>query len=639
MRQTGLIGTGASASSMVPTPKTPNAVAGYAERFRDEGEVVNPDIWSRYSAALRRPTTFDSMLELYEEMSSWDLLAAALVEIVDEALQTDETFPDPIRFECNDAEYEDKLNEMLVRIDAAEMLPSQTWYTAGFGNAFEKLHYAREKGVMGLSFIHPMDVRRYWLERNRQCIGYRIRGRTPDKESAYADAAGNPIQRMQIAATDTTEELWHPWDVMHFRRLYRSRFHEHGEPIFEEAQGIYKKLRMAIDQMVVFRAQIQPDRYVVNLDVAELPPADQFRMVQKWKQSLRSKLSFGPGSNGSSPNEFSAFYQAWGLDTIMWMARPKGMTHSVEKLAGTTQVPDVYDIEMLQNLLFSILGMPKWWVMGQSGQSSPPSGKALLASDIRFLRKVKAVRKPLMQGYTWLGYFHALLQGKNTSELDIRAVMPPIGSLEDQAKMETLQAQTGVLQSFADVMTSFNLPREAWIDVIFKRYMHLPDDVVNVFMTALPPEVEMQQEGWKPKKSDRPVRAIIQELDKMVGKDPRVHRAQKLLNEVLAGKKMPQAAFKHRLPHQILWGPMAESGEERTGPKLLTEAQGTEWIRSSYGMNEADPAICKTPGELALYKKSIQESEQGQQPKANPSSAKAPSRPFTPRKFYGPRTG
>jgi hypothetical protein len=37
------------------------------------------------TAYMRRPVTFDAMLQLWDEMAGWDLMAAALVEIVDEA--------------------------------------------------------------------------------------------------------------------------------------------------------------------------------------------------------------------------------------------------------------------------------------------------------------------------------------------------------------------------------------------------------------------------------------------------------------------------------------------------------------------------------------------------------------------------
>jgi hypothetical protein len=277
--------------------------------------------------------------------------------------------------------------------------------------------------------------------------------------------------------------------------MYRLRTTEHGEPIYDDAQGIYKKLRMAVDQMVVHRAQIQPDRYMVKIDTGDMPPNEQYQTVQRWKQSFRSNLSFG-GKTTNTPEEFKSFYNAMSLDSVLWLPVPAGRSHSIEKLAGTTTIPDVYDIELLENLFFSILGMPKAYIKGPKDGQNPPSAKSLLAQDMRFLRRVKALRKPVIERYQWLGYFHAILRGLDPSKLDIKAKMSPIGGLEDAQRVETLKGQIEILTALGEVMTNFNLPRETWIEIIFKRYMHLPDDIVAVFLTALPmPSAGNQEES------------------------------------------------------------------------------------------------------------------------------------------------
>jgi len=450
---------------------------------------------------MKRPVTFDAMLQMWEEMATWDLMAAALVEIVDEATQCDQNSPATMWYTCNDHNFEDDLNGMLVNIDAESVLPSQVYYVAALGNHFEKLDYAPEEGVIGMSFVHPMDVRRYWLERNRKCIGFRWAGHRPSKESAFVMSDNTtPIPRVTLSdGGKNTEDLWYPWDMMHMRRMFRLRISEHGEHIFGEAEGIYKKLKMAIDQMVVHRAQVQPDRYVINVDVKDQPPAEQVKTIQRWKQALRSKIAFGQAQTGPSnvlnpPTDFQSFYNAWSLDTILWVAKPREFQHSVEKLQGTQNVPDVYDIELLTDLFYSIIGMPRWWFGSQSGGGSSggdaPSGKALLAQDMRFLRKIKSIRRPIINCYTWLGYFHAVLKGKDIRQLDIKANMPPIGSLEDQMKLEMLKGQAEVLGMLADVMDRYHLPKEAWVELVFKKYLHLPDEIVNIFITALPGEME-----------------------------------------------------------------------------------------------------------------------------------------------------
>jgi Bacteriophage T4-like portal protein (Gp20) len=493
----GLTGGPLPTSTVAPRIKDPTSDIPI-QQFTDLGQVTNSEIWSSYNLSMVRPTTYTAMLQIWREMSAWDLIAAALVQVVDEAIQRDDTKPGSIWYECDDSKVEDELNDMLLSLGVEEILPSQFWFLSALGNSFEKLEYSRGDGVTGLSFVDPMDVRRYWLQKNRQCIGFRWdKSKPPDRENFWLLNASEKIERVEMGTgNQSTEKLWYPWDFLHFRRMYRYRESEHGEPIFDEAQGIYRKMRIALDQMVVHRAQVQPDRYVVNIDVGEQPPVEQMKTVQRWKQSFRTKLAFGLGKTGSGmsdPTDFSSFYNALGLDSIFYVARPKGFNHAIEKLAGTPSVPDIYDVELLTNLFFSVLGMPKEWLGIKSGEGDKTvSGKALLAQDIRFLRKIKALRRPIITGYQWLGNFHAILKGHDVNQTEIRVKMSEIGSLDEQIKLEMLKTQAEVLNELSDVMKNYNLPREAWVETIFKRYMHLPDDVVNTFITALPDPIQTE---------------------------------------------------------------------------------------------------------------------------------------------------
>lgn len=614
LKRLGLIGpSGSAVGSLTPQPATPQADQVLHKQFIDSGAISDPDIWSRYNNAMKRPVSFEAMLNLWEEMSSWDLARAALTEMVDEAMQTDPNNPDPLWYECNDQDFSDELNEMLRVIEQPSIFRSQIWHTAALGNNLEKIDYAKGEGIIGLSHIHPADIRRYWLQRNRKCIGYKWRGNDPDHSSVWIGADNEtPLDHVQIGSGQSTEKLWYPWDIMHMRHMCFMRSTEHGEPVFAEAEGIYKKLRLAIDQMVVHRAQVQPDRYVVNIDVQELPPFEQSKIVQRWRQSLRSKLSFGTGGNPglNEVGDFSSFYNAMSLDTVLYVARPKGFQHGIEKLAGTASVPDIYDIEMLINLFYAVIGMPQGWFQQRvrAGESSnAPSGKALLAQDMRFLRKVKSLRNPVIQSYQWLGYLHAVLKGRDPSQLEIEAKMPPIGGLEEQVKLELLKNQADVLVTLGDVMEKFGLPKEAWIDIVFRKYMHLPDDVVNVFLTALPTEAEPEGAGG-PGMMDSTINRLVSpapttakllsEIDKRLGKDKKM--LVNNLREALNGRRpVPTNQRKFKSIKEVLsWG--------------ASQLRDSDVIVNSFG---TDPLRFKAGGQALTVKPPvIQEASQPDEP-------------------------
>ena len=566
----GLVGSsGARTGSLVPRAQTPDADQRLWQEFQDAGRVGDPEIWTKFNTVMKRPTTFEAMLQLWDEMSQWDLLAAALVEIVDEATQVDANSPGAIWYQCNDSAFEEELNDLLVRLDVETLIQSQVWYVAAMGNAFEKLEYAPKEGILGMSFVHPMEMRRYWLERNRKAIGFRWLNHKPNKEDVFVQPDNRtPVERVSMAAGQNLEDLWYPWDFLHFRRMFRMRMSEHGEPIFAEADGIYKKLRLAVDQMVVCRAQVQPDRYAVSIDVQEQTPVEQMKTVQRWRQTLRSKLAFGQvglPNDLNGPSDFTAYYNALALDTMIYIAQPKGFNNVITKLPGTADVPDVYDIELLTDLFYSIIGMPKAWFsggQGAGGGGEMPSGRALLAQDIRFLRKIKSIRKPLISCYQWLGYFHAVLKGKNIEQLDIKAMMPQIGSLEEQLKLEMLGVQADVLQKLGDVMELYSLPKEAWIDTVFKRYMHLPDEVVSVFLTALPSEIEQsEKEESRIKKATPSTLKLINEIHEKIKATPGAEEAVKMLREVVYKEKLLDRPRQKWTKEQIMQQPSLKEND------------------------------------------------------------------------------
>jgi hypothetical protein len=490
----------------------PEATFAAQKAWDQAGVVQNPEIWGVYGNYMQQPETLDQQMLLWHEMLSWDLVAAALGEMSEEAVQPDFVTGHHLWFECSDQKMEKKLMEMRDSLHIEELLLSQVWYVAGYGNDFERLHYEPGQGVIGMSFAHPIDVRRYWLQKNRACVGFLNKNETAVDGLNQLTISGNTFIRGTLPGGGSNpKNLSFPWDYLHLRRLQRSRVNEHGEPIFKEAQGVYKKLRLALDQMVVHRLQVQPDRYVVTVDTKDQPPAEAYRTVQRWKQELRKRLAFGAGQSQSNltVQDFRAQYDPMALDTTLFLPQPRDSHHAIDKMQGTPQVPDVFDIELLMDLFFAIMGMPPSWLGNRSGggqgEQAPASGKALLAQDMRFLRKTRSVRKPLVDGYTWLGYLHLLLSNEDVSQLQITTRMSDISSLEDQMRLELLNAQVDLLDRLGSALGQIGVPAHILVDLVFRRYMRLPDDVVNAVITALPQEnPNPQQESV----SDKAVKRI-----------------------------------------------------------------------------------------------------------------------------------
>lgn len=532
----GLSGTGLPVDTIAPRADNVANQEKMWSDFQSNTAIANPNIWTSYNSTMQRPGSYDEMLRLWDEMTSWDLLASAVTEITDEVAQVDNRTGRAIWYECNDRMIEKSLNDMLDTVEAEDNLSSQVWYTTAFGNSFDKLQYEPGKGILGMTWVHPFDVRRYWLAKNRRCLGFRWAGNVPNRADLYTQG-NHTVGRVGLGGSQTTlEDLWYPWDFMHVRRLYKHRMSEHGEPIFSEVQGIYKKLRMALDQMLVYRAQMQPDRYILNIDTQDQPPIEQMKTIQRWKTQMRSKFAFGyGGSNGGelgAPSDFKAYYDAMALDTVLWLAQPKGFQHSITKINGTANVPDVYDIELLTNLFFSAARMPKSWLGIGDTANGPVSGKSLLAQDIRFLRAAKAIRRPVISAYTHLGYLHCILRNESTDSLNIVARMSDISSLEDTLRLELLEKQMTLLERVGGVLDAFAIPKRAMVELMFKKYMHLPDDVVNAVITALPPPQANESESPRGNKPVPSTDSLVRLLEERIGRSPDLQRLTHEIQEL-----------------------------------------------------------------------------------------------------------
>jgi hypothetical protein len=222
-----------------------------------------------------------------------------------------------------------------------------------------------------------------------------------NKESAFVHPDNKtPIERVAISDGQNIEDLWYPWDILHFRRMYRLRISEHGEPIFDEAQGIYKKLRWPLTRWSFTAPRSSLTATSINIDTKDQPPMDQMKTVQRWKQTLRSKALLrlsepraAPASRPSSrPGQgFQSFLQRLvtrhdpvGRPAHRLRARHRENAghakHSRRLRHRAADRPLLLHHRHAALLVRRAKG-------GGGGGDQAMSGKALLAQDMRFLRK------------------------------------------------------------------------------------------------------------------------------------------------------------------------------------------------------------------------------------------------------------
>jgi len=319
--------------------------------------------WDWYRLQLELGRERLDLYQDYEDMDQDDLIASVLDAIAEDGTQPDFMKDRIIWVESGNKEIEKICNETLDRIGAADTAPSILRETAKYGDCFEFLHYQRGHGVISHEYVQPNVVWR--CERSGRLSGFTV-GKQP---------AQNP------------ENLMLPWQFIHFLRMGGRRYPgvQYGDSWLRPARRLYRKLRMIEDAMILYRIRMAPDRDVYYIDVGSAPPDQQVAIVKMWKRLFKKNIAYNP-QTGIMSGESNPLATD---ENIFWPTK-EGNTSRVERLHGSSNVADIYDVEFIVNRMFSALRAPKeYFGFGDAGAFD--RGKSLEQQDIRWARGVKSV--------------------------------------------------------------------------------------------------------------------------------------------------------------------------------------------------------------------------------------------------------
>jgi hypothetical protein len=416
-----------------------------------------------YSKQLQDGKDFNSQMSDWKDMVSYSPIAAAIRLITDECIQTEHSCPGTLWVEGADTDTESELNHLInVNLEMEDVIRSQFWWLISYGNNFEKLLIG-PKGVHGWRKVDLDQIERI-VDENRRLIGFCYKQEDPpDEQCALWGKAGEQ------------KKLWKPWDFIHMRIMGEDRSSEYGSSLLRPASQVYKKLRMAEDQMVTYRLNMQPSRYVFMVDVGENPPTDVGTIVNDWNNYLRSNRRID-----AKTNTYDHRYNPWALDDLIIIPKRKDSTTDFQKLAGDNEVPDITDVKYQLRLLAGALNVPAEFLgVEPEGGSSLNAKSPLAIQDLKFLRSIKAVRNPVMQSYDKTCRIHLALQNKDPF-VPFKVKMSNISALESESQMELTSAQADLADKLIALGNNIDAPKDEWLRMIFTRFMPLPAELVDI---------------------------------------------------------------------------------------------------------------------------------------------------------------
>jgi hypothetical protein len=417
-----------------------------------------------YAERVNDGNSFQEQLQNWHEMCNYSPIAAAIRIIVEECLQTEVSSPATLWAEGGDTETEKELNEFILgKLQMEDVIRAQFKQVVCFGNDFERLHLGPE-GVHGWHFRRVEKIERF-ADEFKRLVGFGDEDEPP-AETPECVLWGDEKNK---------KRLHKPWDFIHFRLMMDDRESEYGQSLLKPAVNTYKKLRMAEDQMIIYRMQMQPTRYLVKIDTGTASVPDMWRMVHQWINRMRTTRMLD-----SQRQQFEPRNDPWAIDDIIFMPTRKDSQTNIAKLDGDHEIPDICDVQYLLRQLASMLNIPPDYLGAEPEANQGLSPKSpLVMQDLRFQRSIKTVRSPVMQGYDKVCRINLALVGKDPF-LPFRIKMSNIVALEAESQLELVGAQADLASRIIELGTAIQAPPEEWLRMVFTKYFPLPPELVDI---------------------------------------------------------------------------------------------------------------------------------------------------------------
>ena len=237
------------------------------------------DSISWYHDNLKASSDYTVHMGELKEMADFEFIGPIIDLYAEEATQPDLEKGKTVWYECDDSDIERNLNDMLDRVNNEELAYTLAFDISGFGNAWLRILRNDDDGITQLVPMVPGEVERVWEPTTRRLVGFKWK----DQEPANDDSA-------VFAGQD---KIFAPWEFLHFRRMGRSRKTEYGEALVEALFPLYRKVKMGVDQMLIYRLHTMPNRFAVYVDTGTQPVSESMETTNMFKNHFRSSLAAG----------------------------------------------------------------------------------------------------------------------------------------------------------------------------------------------------------------------------------------------------------------------------------------------------------------------------------------------------------
>ncbi|MBK6942574.1 MAG: portal protein [Planctomycetes bacterium] len=425
--------------------------------------------WYRqqFQLGLDRRTIYQSV----EEMDNYGPITSALDLYAEEATQPDGRTGKTIWVESPNTEVKDLLDALLLDLEIEDNAYGICRTMCKYGDAPVQLLVDTRDGVVGIHALRPAQVT---TVRDRYGI---IRG--------HAAGLVDTTEILRVGSEEalakfkTTYEMALPWAIVPFTLRGGALVTGFGESLLLPIRSLWRQLKIMEDTLVLYRLYRMPDRLAYKIDTTGLNPDQAQRRINEFRKAMRKKFHYS-----SATGQFRQEYHPYSAMDDLFIPIQTGKSDGIEKLAGSSNSDQLFDVEHIRNMFFACLRIPKAYM----GFEEDVNAKATLAQqDIRFARLTRRIRRGFVQHVADICRVHMILRGLDPydrkNEFTLR--MSPVAMLEEIQRAEAVSLIWQTVSSMLEGIEKMGLSgrgRISYISYILTEYGGFSHSQVTEFL-------------------------------------------------------------------------------------------------------------------------------------------------------------
>lgn len=435
--------------------------------------------------------------DIYDEMDTFGLVSAILTVYAEEATQPDYDRGVRVWIESKAKHMIEAGNACLQNCKIEDTLFPVVRRMVKYGDAFQRLIYASEKGVLNWRYARQHNMTRT-EDKFGRLVGFKEDG------AKYRKA-------LHPDASDTS----FPWDYIHARLLGKNEEDGYGSGMCEQFFREWRTMTLTEDSILMYRLRRMPDRNVVLVDVGSLEDHEAMRYVNQWRKRLRKHELIDP----ASPQYRKQFNPLTPFEDFFYPVRQDSSTR-IETLQGGGNIGEIYDLEHFRNAFFGAAAAPKAY-FGFEGEIDAQA--TLQRQDIRFARGAKRVQRAAVFAIRQLldVHFTLLATPQNGTKYDpgVRdneylVMMSPISYLDEFERLELVRMRYEIVQTMSGLKNDLQMDARMWAIYILINFAKLSEEMV-LRLIQQTSEKPVEAKGFGPDWDKLPSTLKAQVLDNM----------------------------------------------------------------------------------------------------------------------------